>query len=72
MRARPPFAEIRPVRTGPPVAARMTHGSAVAGGGSILRRIVGNDRVDRVPGPLPPITPMGAGVEAELAERLDN
>jgi len=72
VRARPTFAEILPVRTGPPVAARMTHGSAVAGGGSILRRIVGNDRVDRVPGPLPPTMPMGAGVEAELAERLDN
>src|ERR1700693_6255172 len=50
----------------------MTHGSAVTGGASILRRIVGNDRVERFPGPPTPLVSPNTGLEAELAERLDN
>ena len=61
-----------PVRTGSTAGARMTNGSVATGGASILRRIVGNDRVERFPGPATPLVPPNPGLEAELAERLDN
>jgi diguanylate cyclase (GGDEF)-like protein len=61
-----------PVRTGPTASARMTNGSVATGGASILRRIVGNDRVERFPGPPAPLVSPNTGLEAELAERLDN
>jgi diguanylate cyclase (GGDEF)-like protein len=72
VRARPTAGEILPVRTGPTAGARMTNGSVAAGGASILRRIVGNDRVERFPGPTAPLVSPNTGLEAELAERLDN
>jgi diguanylate cyclase (GGDEF)-like protein len=72
VRARSGFGDNPPASAGSSAAAPTTHGSGASATGSIFRRIVGADRVTAPVETLPggPTRP-DAGLEAELAERLD-